>query len=146
MYLDFIPPVPRSGKNLGLLSLKRILQSRGHWELPGRTVILKPLPASHIVPRPSLMKKEIPSLTPFPHMKGCGWKWTRQVRTGVLALKFMQWVLPWWSRAVRLHTPSAGGPGLIPGRGTRSRVPQLRVRMPQLKDPARGGEDPECCN
>ncbi|TEA25223.1 hypothetical protein DBR06_SOUSAS1010116, partial [Sousa chinensis] len=29
-----------------------------------------------------------------------------------------------------LHTPSAGGPGLIPGQGTRSRMPQLRARMP----------------
>ena len=34
-----------------------------------------------------------------------------------------------------LHAPSAGGPGLIPGQGTRSHMPQLRVRMPQLKVP-----------
>ena len=37
---------------------------------------------------------------------------------------------------LRLHAPNAGGPGLIPGQGTRSRMPQLRVHMPQLKDPA----------
>ena len=28
--------------------------------------------------------------------------------------------LPWWSSGERLHGPSAGGPGLIPGQGTRS--------------------------
>ena len=28
---------------------------------------------------------------------------------------------------LRLHAPNAGGPGLIPSRGTRSRMPQLRV-------------------
>ena len=27
---------------------------------------------------------------------------------------------------LRLHAPNAGGPGLIPGRGTRSRMLQLR--------------------
>ncbi|TEA39739.1 hypothetical protein DBR06_SOUSAS31510006, partial [Sousa chinensis] len=34
---------------------------------------------------------------------------------------------------LRLHAPSAGGPGSIPGQGTRSHMPQLRVRMPQLR-------------
>ena len=34
---------------------------------------------------------------------------------------------------VRLHAPNAGGPGLIPGQGTRSHMPQLRVLMLQLK-------------
>ncbi|TEA25323.1 hypothetical protein DBR06_SOUSAS21410020, partial [Sousa chinensis] len=34
---------------------------------------------------------------------------------------------------LRLRTPNAGGPGLIPGQGTRSHMPQLRVRMLQLK-------------
>ena len=34
---------------------------------------------------------------------------------------------------LRLRAPRAGGPGLIPGRGTRSHMLQLRVRMPQLK-------------
>ena len=34
---------------------------------------------------------------------------------------------------LRLHAPSAGGPGSIPGRGTRSHMPQLKVHMPQLK-------------
>ena len=33
---------------------------------------------------------------------------------------------------VRLRTPNAGGPGLIPGWGTRSCMPQLRVRMLKL--------------
>ena len=36
---------------------------------------------------------------------------------------------------LRLHTPNAGGSGLIPGQGTRSHMPQLRVHMPQLKIP-----------
>ncbi|TEA30144.1 hypothetical protein DBR06_SOUSAS4810005, partial [Sousa chinensis] len=36
---------------------------------------------------------------------------------------------------LRLHAPNAGGPGLIPGRGTRSHILQLRLRMPQLKIP-----------
>ena len=35
---------------------------------------------------------------------------------------------------LRFHTPSAGGPGLIPSQRTRSHVPQLRrVQMSQLK-------------
>ena len=45
------------------------------------------------------------------------------------------------------------GLGLIPSQGTRSHMPQLRVhvlqlsvRVPQLKDPAHGNEDPACCN
>ena len=36
---------------------------------------------------------------------------------------------------MRLRAPSAGDSGSIPGRGTRSHVPQLRVHMPQLKSP-----------
>ena len=34
-----------------------------------------------------------------------------------------------------LCAPNAGVPGLIPGQGTRSHMPQLRVHMPQLKIP-----------
>ena len=48
---------------------------------------------------------------------------------------------------LRLHAPNAGGPGSIPGQGTRYHMPQLRVRMPQLKkDPACHDEDPTCLN
>ena len=54
---------------------------------------------------------------------------------------------------LRLHAPNAGGLDLIPGQGTRSHMPQLRVRMPQLKDPAchnkdpaSGNKDPVCRN
>ncbi|TEA38516.1 hypothetical protein DBR06_SOUSAS110424, partial [Sousa chinensis] len=36
---------------------------------------------------------------------------------------------------LRLRTPNAGGLGSIPGHGTRSHMPQLRVHMPQLKIP-----------
>ena len=34
---------------------------------------------------------------------------------------------------LRLRAPNAGGPGSIPGQGTRSQRPQLSVCMPQLK-------------
>ena len=34
-----------------------------------------------------------------------------------------------------LVVPSAGGTGSIPGQGTRSHMPQLRVGTPQLKIP-----------
>ena len=34
---------------------------------------------------------------------------------------------------LRLHTPNAGGLGLIPGQGNRSHMLQLRVPMPQVK-------------
>ena len=36
---------------------------------------------------------------------------------------------------LRVRTPEAGSPGSIPGQGTRSHWPQLRVCLPQLKDP-----------
>ena len=36
---------------------------------------------------------------------------------------------------LRLHAPNTGDPGLIPGQGTRSHMPQLRVCMLQLKIP-----------
>ncbi|TEA37243.1 hypothetical protein DBR06_SOUSAS10010019, partial [Sousa chinensis] len=39
----------------------------------------------------------------------------------------VQWLRP--------RTPSAGGSGSIPDQGTRSHMPQLSVRMPQLKIP-----------
>ena len=31
---------------------------------------------------------------------------------------------------LRLHAPSAGGPGSIPGQGTRFRMPQLKKKFP----------------
>ena len=34
---------------------------------------------------------------------------------------------------LRLHASNARGPGSIPDQGTRSHMPQLRVRMAQLK-------------
>ena len=34
---------------------------------------------------------------------------------------------------LRLHTPSAGGPGLTPGQGTRSHETQLRIHVPQWR-------------
>ena len=47
---------------------------------------------------------------------------------------------------LRLCTPNAGGPGSIPGQGTRSHMPQLRIRMPQLKIPHATTKDPMCRN
>ena len=38
-----------------------------------------------------------------------------------------------------LHAPNAGGPALIPGQGTRSRMPQLRARVLQL-DPVQSNK------
>ena len=35
---------------------------------------------------------------------------------------------------LRLNTTNSGGPGLIPGQGTRSHMWQLRVGMPPLQD------------
>ena len=40
---------------------------------------------------------------------------------------------------LRLRAPNARGPGSIPGQGTRS-------HMPQLKIPRAATEDPACCN
>ena len=36
---------------------------------------------------------------------------------------------------LRLHTPNEGSPGLTPGQGIRSHIPQLRAHVPQLKIP-----------
>ncbi|TEA24199.1 hypothetical protein DBR06_SOUSAS17310001, partial [Sousa chinensis] len=49
---------------------------------------------------------------------------------------------------LRLHTPNAGGPGSIPGQGTRSHMPQRqqRSRMVQLKIPRATTKDPTCHN
>ena len=49
------------------------------------------------------------------------------------AVEFGASLVVWW---LRLHAPNAGSLGLIPGQGTRSHVPQLRVGMPK---------DPTCC-
>ena len=50
----------------------------------------------------------------------------------------MQWL--------RLRAPNAGGPGSVPGQGTRPRVPQLKDPACSNEDPARGNEDPVCRN
>ena len=61
---------------------------------------------------------------------------------------------------LRLRAPNVGGPGLIPGQGTRSHILQLRVCMLQLKiphaatedpiwrneGPTHSNKDPTCCN
>ena len=48
----------------------------------------------------------------------------------------------------KLCAPNAGSLGLIPGLGTRSHMPQLRVLMPQLKilNATMKTENPACHN
>ena len=41
-------------------------------------------------------------------------------------------------------TPNAGGPGSIPGQGTRFHVLQLRVHMPELKIPHTANKSGVC--
>ena len=41
--------------------------------------------------------------------------------------------LPWWSSVLRFCAPNAGGPGSIPGQGTRPHKSQLTVHMPQWR-------------
>ncbi|TEA37188.1 hypothetical protein DBR06_SOUSAS210422, partial [Sousa chinensis] len=41
---------------------------------------------------------------------------------------------------LRLHTPSAGGPGLIPGQGTRSHMLQLKTPHLTMKIPRTAAE------
>ena len=47
---------------------------------------------------------------------------------------------------LRLYASNAGGPGSIPGQGTKSHMLQLRVSMVQLKIPrvTTKMEDPTC--
>ena len=42
-----------------------------------------------------------------------------------------EWGLPWWVQWLRLHTPNAGGTGLIPGGGIRIPHAQPRVYVSQ---------------
>ena len=43
---------------------------------------------------------------------------------------------------LRLCTPDAGAPGSIPGQGTRSRMPQLKIPHTTTKDPTYCNKDP----
>ena len=52
-----------------------------------------------------------------------------------------KWLLSPVVQWLRLCVPSVAGPGSIPGHGTRSHMPQLRVQMPELLI-----RDPSCCN
>ena len=47
-------------------------------------------------------------------------------------------VVPW----LQPHTPNAGGPGSIPGQGTRSRMPQVKILHATTKNPACHNQDP----
>ena len=48
-------------------------------------------------------------------------------------------------RWLRFHIPNAGDPGLIPGQETKSHMLQLKVQLPQLKDPSCAKEDGRFC-
>ena len=43
--------------------------------------------------------------------------------------------LPWWPWAKTLEFPMQGVPSSVPHQGTRSHMLQLRIHMPQLKNP-----------
>ena len=47
---------------------------------------------------------------------------------------------------IRLCAPNAGGPGSIPGQGTRSHMPQLRVGMSQLRSWRAATKETACRN
>ena len=57
-------------------------------------------------------------------------------RSGAGTSLVVQWL--------RLHAPNAGDPGLIPGQGTRSHMPQLKDPTCRKDGPASGNEDPVC--
>ena len=46
---------------------------------------------------------------------------------------------------LRLCAPNTGVPGLVPGQGTRSHMPQLRVPTLRLKIAHATIKDPRCC-
>ena len=49
----------------------------------------------------------------------------RTTKTGKGTSLVVQWL--------KLHDPNAGGPGMIPGQGTRYCMPQLKIRMPEQR-------------
>ena len=77
--------------------------------------------SARLAPCEAVRKDHSRSVSRFPFFK----------RSPVGTSLVVQWL--------RLRIPNAGGPGLIPGQGTRS-------HMLQLKDPAHSNEDPTCCN
>ena len=89
------------------------------WVRPISQLDISP-PGSYVGPPPLPLE---------PKSLATAWDVTKLWRTQIPHFKHKQvgtsLVVQW----LRLHTPSAGGPGSIPGRGTRSHMPQLRVRM-----------------
>ena len=69
-------------------------------------------------------------------------------RTWTCVSSLMGWETSLLAQGLRLHTPNAGGLGLIPGEGTRSHMLQLKVCRLQLKIPhaAMKIEDSTCLN
>ena len=85
------------------------------------------LPPSFVPPRLHLCREfSLPTVSPavrsIQEISSLG------IRTGTIGTSLVvQWP--------RLCAPNAGGSSLIPGQGTRPHMPQLRVRMLQLKIP-----------
>ena len=64
--------------------------------------------------------------------RGSGWRgrWGSGKNKKIIKIKIGTSLVVQW---LRLCAPNTGGPGLIPGRGTRSHKPQLSVFMLQRK-------------
>ena len=63
----------------------------------------------------------------------CGFRVYLLQQLALLESKLKARRLPWAVQWLRFCIPNAGGPGSIPGRGTRSHMPQLGVRKSWLK-------------
>ena len=68
----------------------------------------------------------------FPVTPSC-WCHTLEQNLKVYSIKIFWRGTSLVVQSLRQHDHNVGGPGLIPGQGTRSYMLQLRVRMPQLK-------------
>ena len=58
--------------------------------------------------------------------------------TCIQILTLGTWLVVQW---LRLHIPSAGGLGSIPGQGTKARMPQLRVYVAQGREKTQHGQN-----
>ena len=62
------------------------------------------------------------------------WEWEYSHKwSWVLHERGRLWDIPGSPVAKRLQAPSVGGPGWIPGQGTRSHMPHLSVHLPQQR-------------
>ena len=118
---SFNPPKKERERERERSSLSLLLQNH-FWKLfrIGSTCISAELPVAHLSHRLSPYLDPIRARAPFKNMGNRSKHHTdRAVHWGEFSV--VQWL--------RLHTPSAGGPGSIPGLGTRSYMPQLSANM-----------------